>query len=105
VLKARQLLIEGHEHTSLDTLKKADKLQPTGKLAALLKTSEQQSMGKLGRAELVIEGKGAVVVDGHRFNPPRKLKVAAGLHFVDAGDGESEITLKRGEKKKLKAKK
>ena len=29
----------------------------------------------------------------------------AGPHVIDAGDGEEEVTLKRGEKRRIKAKK
>jgi hypothetical protein len=104
IAKARQLLVEGHEHTALDELKKAEKLA-SGKLASSLKVYEQQAMGKLGRAELVIEGKSPVVVDGHKFTPPRKVKLPAGPHSVNLGDGDAEVELKRGEKKKLKGKK
>ena len=34
---------------------------------ASLKIYEQQALGKLGKAELVLEGKGSVTVDGHKF--------------------------------------
>jgi hypothetical protein len=102
VQKGRQLLVEGHEHTALEYFKRAEKLAPAGKLASAIKVYEQQALGKLGRAELVIEGKFPVTVDGHKFTPPRKVKVAAGPHMVDPGDGETEVVLKRGEKKKLK---
>ena len=63
---------------------------------------EQQALGKLGHAELVLEGKGwSAVIDGKKLSAPRKLKLPAGPHAVDTGDGESELILKRGEKKKL----
>jgi hypothetical protein len=105
VAKARQLLIEGHEHTALENLKKAEKLVPSGKLGAQIKLYQQQAMGKLGKAELVIEGKVPIIVDGHKFAAPRKVKVAAGPHTIEADGDVAEITLKRGEKKKLKARK
>jgi hypothetical protein len=100
--KGRMLLVEGHEHTSLDLFRKAEKLQPKNNA---YKVYEQQALGKLGRAEILIEGKGSATIDGHKFAAPRKLKIAAGPHDIDLGDGASEVTLKRGEKKKLKVKK
>jgi hypothetical protein len=101
VLRARLMLIEGHEHSALDLLRKAEKVRPKdGAIKLLL----QQALGKLGRAELLLEGKGAIIIDGHRFASPRKIKVPAGPHLVDIGDGENEITVKRNEKKKLKVK-
>ncbi|HUS66246.1 MAG TPA: hypothetical protein VMZ28_16950, partial [Kofleriaceae bacterium] len=100
--KGRMLLVEGHEHTALEMFKKAEKLLPKD---AAIRVYEQQALGKLGRAEILLEGKGSLTIDGHKFVAPRKLKVPAGPHAVDSGDGPSEITLKRGEKKKLKAKK
>jgi hypothetical protein len=101
VAKARLLLIEGHSHTALDQLRKAIKMAPKD---AQLKVYEQQALGKLGKAELQLEGKGAAVVDGHKFASPKKLKVMAGPHTIDAGDGEDEVTLKRGEKRRVKVK-
>lgn len=101
IAKARTLLIEGHSHGSLDALKKAEKLAPKN---AQLKIYEQQAQGKLGHAELILDGKGSLTVDGHKFAAPKKLKIAAGPHTIDAGDGESELTLKRGEKKHFKVK-
>ena len=44
--------------------------------AGALKLYEQQALGKLGKAELALEGKGVITVDGHRFNAPRRLKTA-----------------------------
>ena len=102
VRRARLLLVEGHSHGALDELRKAEKLHPKD---AAIKVFEQQAQGKLGHAELILDGKGALTVDGHKFPAPKKLKLAAGPHLIDGGDGESELTLKRGEKKHLKAKK
>jgi hypothetical protein len=102
VQKARTLLVEGHEHSALDTLRKAKKLNPAD---PAIDTYEQQALGKLGRAEITIDGKLPVSIDGHKFAPPRKLKLPAGPHDVDLGDGPTEIVLKRGEKRKLRAKK
>lgn len=101
VAKARTLLVEGHEHSALDLLRKAKKLNPAD---AAIDTFEQQALGKLGRAEVIIDGKLPVTIDGHKFAPPRKLKLPAGPHDVDLGDGASELVLKRGEKRKLRAK-
>jgi hypothetical protein len=101
VAKARLLMIEGHAHTALDQLHKAMKVNPKD---ASLKVLEQQAQGKLGKAELTLEGKGSVTVDGHKFTAPKKLKVMAGPHLVDNGDGEDEVTLKRGEKRRIKVK-
>jgi hypothetical protein len=98
-LKGRQELIEGHEKKALDLFRQAEKLRPKDNTIKLLL---QEASGKLGRAELWLEGKGSVTIDGHKFAAPRKLKVPAGPHLIDYGDGESEITLKRGEKRKLK---
>ena len=103
VARGRLLLIEGHTHTALEQFKRAQKMAPKD---ASLKVYEQQAAGKLGKAELLLEGKGSVVVvDGHRFPAPKKVKVMAGPHLIDAGDGEEEVTLKRGEKRRIKAKK
>jgi hypothetical protein len=102
VAKARLLLIEGHSHTALEQIRRAMKMAPKD---ASLKQYELQAQGKLGKAELVIEGKGAATIDGHRFAAPKKLKVMAGPHMIDVGDGEDEVSLKRGEKRKIKVKK
>jgi hypothetical protein len=99
VLKGRQLLVEGRAKPALVELRRAEKLRPKD---PALKVYEQQALGKLGHAELILDGKGAVTVDGHRFPSPRRVKLSAGPHTVDAGDGESEVTLKRGEKHHVK---
>jgi hypothetical protein len=69
---------------------------------ASIKQYELQAQGKLGKAEILIEGKGAATVDGHKFPAPKKLKVMAGPHMIDTGDGEDEVSLKRGEKRRIK---
>ena len=102
VARARLLLIEGHAHSALDELRRAARLAPKD---VSLKLYEQQAMGKLGKAELLIEGKGTVTVDGHKFPAPKKVKLMAGPHLIDAGDGDDEVTLKRGEKRRVKVKK
>jgi hypothetical protein len=102
VAKGRLLLIEGHTHTALDQFRRAIKMAPKD---ASLKTYELQAQGKLGKAEIVLEGKGAATIDGHKFTAPKKIKLMAGPHAIDLGDGEDEVTLKRGEKRKLKVKK
>jgi hypothetical protein len=101
VQKGRLYLITGHARSALDSFKKAEKLRPKD---ASLKVYQQQALGKLGHAELVLEGKGSITIDGKKFSAPKKLKLAAGPHAVDSGDGASEIVLKRGEKKKLRLK-
>jgi hypothetical protein len=101
VAKGRLFLIEGHARQALDQFRKAVKMAPKD---ASLRVLEQQAQGRLGRAELVIEGKGAVTVDGHKFTAPKKLKVMAGPHLIDNGDGDEEVTLKRGEKRRVKVK-
>jgi hypothetical protein len=101
VAKARLMMIEGHTHSAIDQLHKAMKVNPKD---AGLKTLEQEMLGKLGKADLQLEGKGNIVVDGHKFAAPKRLKVMAGPHVIDAGDGEDEVTLKRGEKRRIKVK-
>jgi hypothetical protein len=100
--KGRLLLVSGHSHTAAEVFRKAMKLRPKDKGLGVY---EQQALGKLGHGELLLEGKGSAVVDGKKFSAPKKLKLAAGPHVVDSGEGESELTLKRGEKKKLRLKK
>ncbi|MGZ3405250.1 MAG: hypothetical protein ACXVAN_02320, partial [Polyangia bacterium] len=102
VAKGRFLLLEGHSHTALEQFRRAIKLAPKD---ASLKTYELQAQGKLGKAELLLEGKGFVTVDGHKLPAPKKLKVMAGPHMIDAGDGDDEVALKRGEKRRIKVKK
>jgi hypothetical protein len=102
VAKGRLFLVEGHARQALDQFRKAVKLAPKD---ASLRVLEQQAQGKLGRAELVLEGKGSVTVDGHKFASPKKLKVMAGPHVIENGDGEEEVALKRGEKRRIKVKK
>jgi hypothetical protein len=102
VAKGRLLLIEGHGRAAMDQFHHAVKLAPKD---ASLKVYEQQATGKLGKAELLLEGKGAITVDGYKFPSPRKIKLMAGPHSIDAGDGEDEVTLKRGEKRRVKVKK
>lgn len=102
VAKGRYLLFEGHSHTALEQFRRAMKLAPKD---AALKVYEQQASGKLGKAELLVEGKGSATVDGHKVAAPKKLKLMAGPHMVDAGDGEGEVTLKRGEKRRIKVRK
>jgi len=100
--KGRLLMVNGHAHSALDVFRHAQKLKPKD---ASLRVYEQQALGKLGHAELQLEGKGSAVVDGKKFPVPHKLKLAAGPHTIDTGDGESELVLKRGEKRKLRVKK
>ncbi len=101
VARGRLLLIEGHSHTALEQFRRAMKLSPKD---AALKTYELQAMGRLGKAELLLEGKGVVTVDGHKFPAPKKLRVMAGPHMIDAGDGDDEVALKRGEKRRIRIK-
>src|SRR5262249_17259795 len=54
VARGRLLLIEGHAHTALDQFRRAIKMAPKD---ASLKVYEAQAMGKLGKAELLLEGK------------------------------------------------
>ncbi|HEX6839749.1 MAG TPA: hypothetical protein VF334_24400 [Polyangia bacterium] len=102
VAKGRLLLIEGHSHTALEQFRRAMKMAPKD---ASLKQYELQAQGKLGKAEILLEGKGAATIDGHKFPAPKKLKVMAGPHMIDTGDGEDEVSLKRGEKRRIKVKK
>jgi hypothetical protein len=101
IAKARLMMIEGHGRNALDQVRRALKASPKD---AGLKTLEQQIQGKLGKAELQLEGKGNIVVDGHKIAAPKKVKLMAGPHVIDAGDGEDEVTLKRGEKRRIKVK-
>jgi hypothetical protein len=102
VAKGRYLLFEGHSHTALEQFRRAIKMAPKD---ASLKVYEQQAAGKLGKAEILLEGKGAATVDGHKLPAPKKLRVMAGPHMIDAGDGKDEVTLKRGEKRRIRTKK
>jgi hypothetical protein len=102
IARGRQLLVEGHSHTALEQFRRAMKLSPKD---AALKTYELQAMGKLGKAELLLEGRGTISVDGHKFASPKKLRLMAGPHLIDPGDGEVEVTLKRGDKRRVKVKK
>jgi hypothetical protein len=103
VARGRLMLIEGHAHQAVDQFRRAVRMAPKD---ASLRLLEQQAAGRLGKAELVLEGRGAsVTVDGHKFATPKKLKVMAGPHLIDVGDGEEEVTLKRGEKRRIKVKK
>jgi hypothetical protein len=94
--KGRLLAIDGHPHSALSFFKRAEQANPKNQLA---RTLEQQALGKLGRAEIVIDGRGEITIDGKRFDAGKRLKVLAGPHNVD---GE-EIVLKKGEKKHLRA--
>ncbi len=98
VQKGRFLLIDGHPHSALSLFRKAEQVAPGN---ALAKTLQLQAMGKLGRAEISIEGKGRVNVDGKDFDAPKKLRTLAGPHAIDSGNGPEEVTLKKGERKKL----
>jgi hypothetical protein len=100
--KARMLLVEGHSHTALEQIHRAMKMAPKD---TSFKVFEQQAMGKLGKAEITVEGKGTLSVDWHKFPAGKKLRLMAGPHVIDAGDGEEEVTLKRGEKRRIKVKK
>jgi hypothetical protein len=102
VQKGRSLLINGHSHSAIDAFKKAQKLQPKN---AKLRIYEDQATGKLGHAEVTFEGKGSATIDGKKFAAPKKIKLPAGPHDFDIGEGEFELSLKRGEKKKLRVKK
>jgi hypothetical protein len=101
VAKGRLLLIEGHARQAMDQFRRAVKMAPRD---SSLKVYEQQAAGKLGKAELVLEGHGSITVDGHKFAAPKKVKLMAGPHGIDVGDGEDEVTLKRGEKRRIKVK-
>src|SRR5207237_9717016 len=55
VAKGRLLLIAGHGRNALDQFRRAAKMAPKD---ASLRLYEQQALGKLGEAELVLEGRG-----------------------------------------------
>ena len=97
--KGRLLLADGHPHSAVEMFRKAEQLNPG---AALPKLLEQQALGKLGHAELQLDGKGHASVDGKRYDAPKKLKLFAGPHAVDTGSGPEELTLKKNEHKKLR---
>jgi hypothetical protein len=99
IQKGRILLIDGHPHSALSLFRKAEQLAPSN---ALAKTLQLQAMGKLGRAEILIEGKGHLNVDGRDFEAPKKIKTLAGPHAVDTGAGPEEVVIKKGERKKLR---
>jgi hypothetical protein len=99
--KARTMIIEGHARAALDLLKKAQKLHPKD---PSLRVYEAQATGKLGHADLFLDGKGSVTIDGHKFIAPKHIKLPAGPHSVETADGESELQLKRGEKKHFRVK-
>jgi hypothetical protein len=99
--KGRLALIEGRGAHALELFRRAIKMAPKD---ASLKVYEQQALGKLGKADLVLDGKGSAVVDGHKFSAPKKLKLFAGPHMIDTGDGEEEVSLKRGEKRHVRVK-
>ncbi len=98
--KGRQLLIDGHAHSAMSLFRKAEQANPKNALAKVL---QQQALGKLGRADLIIEGKGSITIDGKSFSPPKKLHVMAGPHAVSTSAGEEEVTLKKGERRHLRA--
>lgn len=100
--RGRSQLIAGHPRGAREWFHRAQRLAPHD---ATVRLYELQAQGKLGRAEILLEGRGLVEVDGHRFIAPRRLRVMAGPHVVDLGAGEDEITLKRGEKKKIRIRK
>jgi len=101
VAKGRQLLAEGHEHTATDVFKKAQHSAPDD---ADLGRWVAQASGQLGRAELVLEGSAPIIINGHKFSPPKRLKIVAGPHAIDLGAGPVETVLQRGEKRRLTAK-
>jgi len=97
--KGRLLMMDGHPHSALSLFRKAEVANPKNPLA---KTLQQQALGKLGRAELQLEGKGRVTIDGKSIDSPKKLRLFAGPHAIDTGNGPEELTLKKGERKKLR---
>jgi len=98
--KGRQLLIDGHPHSAMSFFRKAEQANPKN---ALAKTLQQQALGKLGRAEILIDGKGSITIDGKAFTAPKKLKVQAGPHAITTNTGTEEVTLKKGERRHLRA--
>jgi hypothetical protein len=100
IAKGRALLVAGHSHSALDEFRKAERLRPDD---PNLPIYMQQAQGKLGKAELALTGHGSVRVDGKRIKLPKKLRLPAGPHTLDAGTGEAEqLLLARGEKRQLK---
>jgi hypothetical protein len=98
--KGRLLLVDGHAHSALSLFRKAEQANPKNTLA---KTLEQEALGKLGHAEVSLEGHGEIIIDGKLFEPPKKLKLYAGPHAVDVGQGAEELVLKKGERRRLHA--
>ncbi len=98
--KGRLLLLDGHPHSAISLFRKAEQTNPKNPLVKIL---QQQALGKLGRAELSIEGRGAITIDGKRFEAPKKVKLYAGPHAIDSGAGAEELVLKKNEHKKLRA--
>jgi hypothetical protein len=98
--KGRLLLLDGHPHSAISLFRKAEQTNPKNPLVKIL---QQQALGKLGRAELSIEGRGTITIDGKRFDAPKKVKLYAGPHAIDNGAGAEELVLKKNEHKKLRA--
>jgi hypothetical protein len=95
------LLVGGHPHTALEQFRRAARLHPKD---AAIRVYVEQAQGKLGHAELILDGKGSVTVDGKQLSAPRRLKLPAGPYTIDLGDGAVELTLRRGEHKHLRVK-
>ncbi len=59
-----------------------------------------EALGKLGHAEILLEGKGSAACStANASSSPHRLKLPAGPYVLDIGEGEFEVTLKRGEKR------
>ena len=97
--RGRLLLVDGHPHSAIELFHKAAQVNPRNPLPKIL---EQQALGKLGHAELQLDGKGHATIDGKRYDAPKKLKLFAGPHSIDTGTGTQELTLKKNEHKKLR---
>ena len=92
IFAARQATIEGNKRQALKLFKAAYKVNAKDPGFAIY---VPMARGKTGKATIVLEGKGSVTIDGHKFDSPQKLTVAAGPHTVELAGQAWDITVEK----------
>lgn len=90
VERAQRMIVEGRVKKAQEVLTQAAAVAPadTG-IDTLLK----QARGELGHGELVIGGKGSALINGHKVELPRKMRVMAGPYLING----KEVEVRDGE--------
>lgn len=100
IADARLAMVEGHARAALTALKAARRIAPHD---TLLDALELMARGNTGHGEILVDGEGALTIDGHRFSAPARIKLPAGPHLIGDGAHPDELILRKGDQRHLSA--